>query len=76
MQEQLLKAGLVSSAKAKTIKTEKHKQQQAQRHHNVEVVDEAKMWAQKAAAEKAENEAKRLDDYMKHINSAQAEFDK
>lgn len=56
MQEQLLKAGLVSSAKAKTIKTEKHKQQQAQRHHNVEVVDEAKMWAQKAAAEKAERD--------------------
>jgi uncharacterized protein YaiL (DUF2058 family) len=56
MQEQLLKAGLVSSAKAKTIKTEKHKQQHAQRHHNIEVIDEAKMWAQKAAAEKAERD--------------------
>ena len=56
MQEQLLKAGLVSSAKAKTIKTEKHKQQHAQRHHNVEIIDEAKMWAEKAAAEKAERD--------------------
>lgn len=56
LQEQLLKAGLVSNAKAKTIKTEKHKQQHAQRHHKVEVIDEAKMWAQKAAAEKAERD--------------------
>lgn len=56
MQEQLLKAGLVSSAKAKTIKTEKHKQQQAQRHHKVEVVDEAKQLAQQALAEKAERD--------------------
>jgi uncharacterized protein YaiL (DUF2058 family) len=56
LQEQLLKSGLVSSAKAKTIKTEKHKQQHAQRHHKIEVIDEAKMWAQKAAAEKAERD--------------------
>ena len=56
LQEQLLQSGLVSSAKAKTIKTEKHKQQQAQRHHNVEVLDEAKMWAQKATAEKTERD--------------------
>lgn len=56
LQEQLLKSGLVSSAKAKTIKTEKHKQQHAQRHHKIEIVDEAKMWAQKAAAEKAERD--------------------
>ncbi len=56
MQEQLLKAGLVSSAKAKTIKTEKHKQQQAQRHHKIEVVDEAKQLAQQALAEKAERD--------------------
>lgn len=54
MQEQLLKAGLVSSAKAKTIKTEKNKQQNLQRHHKVEVVDEAKQLAEKALAEKAE----------------------
>ena len=56
LQEQLLKSGLVSSAKAKTIKTEKNKQQHAQRHHKIEVIDEAKMWAQKAAAEKAERD--------------------
>lgn len=56
LQEQLLKSGLVSSAKAKTIKTEKHKQQQAQRHHNVEVVDDAKLLVQKAQAEKVERD--------------------
>lgn len=56
LQEQLLKSGLVSSSKAKSIKTEKHKQVQQQRHHKVEVVDEAKMWAQKSAAEKAERD--------------------
>jgi uncharacterized protein YaiL (DUF2058 family) len=56
MQEQLLKAGLVSNAKAKTIKTEKHKQQQAQRHQKVEVIDEAKQLAQQTLAEKAERD--------------------
>ena len=56
LQEQLLKSGLVSSAKAKTIKTEKHKQQQAQRHHNIEIVDEAKLLAQKTQAEKIERD--------------------
>lgn len=56
MQEQLLKAGLVSSAKAKAIKTEKNKQQNLQRHHKVEVVDEAKQLAQQALAEKAERD--------------------
>jgi uncharacterized protein YaiL (DUF2058 family) len=56
LQEQLLKSGLVSSAKAKTIKTEKHKQQQAQRHHNVEIVDEVKQFAQQAQAEKIERD--------------------
>lgn len=56
MQEQLLKAGLVSNAKAKAIKTEKNKQQQAQRHHKIEVIDEAKQLAQQALAEKAERD--------------------
>lgn len=56
MQEQLLKAGLVSNAKAKTIKTEKHKQQQAQRHHKIEVVDETKQLAQQALVEKTERD--------------------
>lgn len=56
LQEQLLKSGLVSSAKAKSIKTEKHKQVQKQRHHNIDVVDENKQLAQQALNEKAERD--------------------
>jgi uncharacterized protein YaiL (DUF2058 family) len=51
LQEQLLKSGLVSSAQAKTAKSDKHKQQQLQRKNNVVVNDEAKELAQKARAE-------------------------
>jgi uncharacterized protein YaiL (DUF2058 family) len=51
LQEQLLKSGLVSSAQAKTAKSDKHKQQQLQRKNNVVVSDEAKELAQKARAE-------------------------
>ena len=51
LQEQLLKSGLVSSAKAKTVKTDKHKQEQLQRKNNVVVADDAKELAQKARAE-------------------------
>lgn len=56
LQEQLLKSGLVSAAKAKTIKSEKHKQTQQQRKNKVEVVDEAKELTQKAQAEKIEKD--------------------
>jgi Uncharacterized protein conserved in bacteria (DUF2058). len=42
LQEQLLKSGLVSSAHAKSTKSDKHKQVQQQRNNNVKVVDEAK----------------------------------
>ena len=42
LQEQLLKSGLVSSAHAKSAKSDKHKQVQQQRKNNVKVVDEAK----------------------------------
>lgn len=52
LQDQLLKSGLVSSAKAKSAKSEKHKQAQLQRNNNVAVVDEAKILAQQAQAEK------------------------
>lgn len=48
LQEQLLKSGLVSTAQAKTAKTNKHKQEQLQRKNNVLVSDEAKALAQKA----------------------------
>ncbi len=53
LQEQLLKSGLVSSAKAKTVKSEKHKQTQLQRNNNAAIIDEAKLLAQKTQAEKA-----------------------
>lgn len=56
LQEQLLKSGLVSNAKAKSIKTEKNKQVQKQRHHNIDVVDENKQLAQQALNDKAERD--------------------
>ena len=56
LQEQLLKSGLVSSSKAKSIKTEKHKQVQQQRHHKIEVIDEAKQLVQQTQAEKVERD--------------------
>jgi uncharacterized protein YaiL (DUF2058 family) len=51
LQEQLLKSGLVSSAQAKTVKSNKHKQEQLHRKNNVVVEDQAKELAQKARAE-------------------------
>jgi len=56
LQEQLLKSGLVSAAKAKSVKSDKRKQTQQQRKNKVEVVDEAKELAQKAQAEKIEKD--------------------
>ena len=56
LQEQLLKSGLVSSAKAKNIKSDKYKQDQLQRNNNIAVVDEAKELVQKALAEKVEKD--------------------
>jgi len=56
LQDQLLKAGLVSSAQAKTVKTEKHKQSQLQRNNKVQQADEAKALALKAQAEKLERD--------------------
>lgn len=51
LQEQLLQSGLASSAQAKSVKSEKHKQAQLQRKNNVVVKDETKELAQKARAE-------------------------
>jgi len=56
LQEQLLKSGLVSSAQAKSAKSDKYKQTQQQRKNNVTVVDEAKELVKKAQAEKAERD--------------------
>ena len=56
LQEQLLKSGLVSSAKAKNIKSDKYKQEQLLRNNNIAVVDEAKELVQKTLAEKVEKD--------------------
>jgi len=56
LQEQLLKSGLVSAAKAKSVKSDKRKQTQQQRKNGVEILDEAKELAQKAQAEKIERD--------------------
>lgn len=56
LQEQLLKSGLVSAAKAKSVKSDKIKQSRQQRNNNITVVDEAKELALKAQAEKAERD--------------------
>ena len=56
LQEQLLKSGLVSNAKAKSIKSDKRKQEQQQRNNKVVVVDEAKELAKQTLAEKAERD--------------------
>lgn len=56
LQEQLLKSGLVTTAQARAVKAEKHKQVQQQRHNKVQVVDEGKRMMQQALAEKAERD--------------------
>ena len=56
LQEQLLKSGLVSSAQAKSAKSDKRKQTEQQRKNNVVVVDEAKELVKKAQVEKAERD--------------------
>jgi uncharacterized protein YaiL (DUF2058 family) len=72
LQDQLLKSGLVSSAQAKTAKSDKRKQTEQQRKNNVTVVDEAKALVQKAQAEKAErdrelNQLKTQQEEQKHL---------
>jgi uncharacterized protein YaiL (DUF2058 family) len=72
LQEQLLKSGLVSSALAKSAKSDKHKQTQQQRKNNITVVDEAKELVKKAQAEKAErdrelNQLKTQQEEQKHL---------
>jgi uncharacterized protein YaiL (DUF2058 family) len=72
LQDQLLKSGLVSSAQAKTAKSDKRKQTQQQRKNNLTVVDEAKELVQKAQAEKAErdrelNQLKKQQEEQKHL---------
>jgi|LSQX01.2.fsa_nt_gb uncharacterized protein YaiL (DUF2058 family) len=56
LHEQLLKAGLVDQQKLKQVKSAKRKQQKQQRKSKEVVIDEAKLAAQQAAAEKAERD--------------------
>ncbi len=51
LQEQLLKSGLASDAKAKQIRSEKHKQVKQQRNSAEQALDEAKALAQQAKIE-------------------------
>lgn len=56
LQEQLLKAGLADKQKARSIKTEKRKQQKIQKKHKIEQVDETRL------AIEAAQEAKKAKD--------------
>jgi uncharacterized protein len=68
LQEQLLKAGLATEAKAKQVKSEKHKEAKLQKHNNVQRADEA---AQKAQQAKVEQLAK--DQALAALQKQQAE---
>ena len=54
LQDQLLKAGLVSKDKATKAKSAKRKQAKINKKHKIETVDESKAAAEKAMADQAE----------------------
>ena len=56
LQDQLLKAGLASNAKAKQVKAEKRKQNKLQRNNGVEIVDEIKLSAEQARQQQIERD--------------------
>ena len=56
LQDQLLKSGLVSAAKAKSIKSDKRKQTQQLRKNKVEVLDDTKELTQKIHTEKVDRD--------------------
>ena len=56
LQEQLLKAGLVTPSQANTAKSEKYRQEQQRRNQKVQIVDEAKSRALKMQAEQQEKD--------------------
>ena len=56
LQDQLLKSGLVDKKKAQKVQKTKHKQAKMKRKNKVETVDEAKLAAEKAHAEKVERD--------------------
>jgi uncharacterized protein YaiL (DUF2058 family) len=72
LQDQLLKSGLVTSAQAKSVKSDKLKQARQQRNNNNVATDEAKELALKAQAEKMEkdrelNQLRKQQDEQKQI---------
>ena len=56
LQDQLLKAGLVDKKKAQKAQKVKHEQAKLKRKNKIETVDEARLAAQKAQAEKVERD--------------------
>ncbi len=68
LQEQLLKAGLASNAKAKQIKANKHKESKLQKHNNVQIVDEVALQVQKV-----KNEQLAKDRELSALQKKQAE---
>lgn len=64
LQEQLLKAGLVSSAQAKSIKSEKHKAQKQLQKNKIVSVDDAKLLARQTLEQKAQKD-RELNQRMK-----------
>lgn len=56
LQDQLLKAGLVDKKKASKVQKTKQKQAKVKRKNKVEVMDEAKLAAEKARTEKVERD--------------------
>ncbi|MDM3871216.1 DUF2058 domain-containing protein [Porticoccus sp. W117] len=56
LQDQLLKAGLVDSKKAKQVQRQKKKQTKQQHKSGVQAVDETKLAAQQAQREKADKD--------------------
>lgn len=56
LQDQLLKAGLVDKKKANKIQKQKHHEQKQAQKHNAQVVDEAKVNAEKARKEQQERD--------------------
>ncbi len=66
LQEQLLKAGLSSKTKAKTVKTNKRKQVKAQRKNNVTVTDDTKTSLENAKREQVEKDRQLNQDKQQH----------
>jgi len=58
LSDQLLKAGLVNDAKAKKVRSEKHKNLKQQRKHKIETVNETKEQFQKQQQLKVEKDRK------------------